>query len=184
MASGGDFVLLCDKTGGAVHAPQFGLFDLACGIARNFRENYPARTLVSRQIETVRRKFLFGQSHTVLDGHDGRGDFSEPRVRQPYDGNILYRSVRTQKVFDLDGIKVFSARDDDILRAVDEINESVALLRHIAREKPSVLFKDFSRRFRILVIFLENARAFEGELSDFAGGDGSDAVLCDDLRLR
>ena len=118
----------------------------------------------------------------LFDFDDGGGDFAEPFVRQADDGDILDVVVLAEEVFNLNRIEVLAARDDDILLAVNEIDETVLrLLRHVSREEPSVL-QDFLRGFFIFVIAFHDAVAFDGQFADFAAFDRL-MLFIDDFRL-
>ena len=88
-----------------------------------------------------------------------------------------------KEIFDLDGIDVLAAGDDDVLLAVYQEVEAVLVLhRHIAGIQPSVLIQDFSCRFRIVVVADHDAGALHCQLSDFTLLNFL-TVLIDDLAL-
>ena len=146
------------------------------------REDDLARTLIARQIHAEVVDLLFCKRMVRLHFDDGGGDFAEPFVRQADDGDVFDMVVLAEEVLDLDGIEVLAARDDDILLAVDKIDESVLrLLRHVACEEPSVL-QDFARGLFILVIAFHDAVALEGQFADFAAFDRL-VIFVDDFRL-
>ena len=74
-----------------------------------------------------------------------------------------------QEVLDLNGVKVLTAGNDDVLLAVDKVVEPVfILLRHIAGVEPAVLAKHFRGRLRVVVVADHDRRAFDREFADFA----------------
>ncbi len=62
--------------------------------------------------------FIFCTVISGLDGYDGGGNFAQSFIRQTNNGYIVNRLVSPEKVFDLDGIQIFTAADDDIFFAV------------------------------------------------------------------
>ena len=107
-------VLLGDERVGTVHLAELRLFDLACRIARNFREDDLAWPFVAREVEAEVVELLLGERHPLLDGHDRRGDLAKTRVGKSYDRDVLDLGVRADEVLDLHGVQVFAAGDDDV----------------------------------------------------------------------
>ena len=128
-----------DETLAAVFFAKLRLLDLARGIARHDVENEFLRTFVSREGLAEFHEGFLVRFATRFDFDNRDGDFSKARVWESNNGDVLDIVVTTEKIFNLNGIKIFAPRDDDVLLSVDQINESVFVLAgHVAREEPSV----------------------------------------------
>ena len=78
-----------------------------------------------------------------------------------------------QEVLDLDGIDIFTAGDDDVFFAVDEVVETVLVLHsHVAGVEPAVVIEHFFGGFRVVVVADHDARAFDCEFADLTLFDG------------
>ena len=73
-----------------------------------------------------------------------------------------------EEVLHLHRVDVLAAGDDDVLLAVDKVNEAVLVgAGHVAGEQPAVA-QDFSRRLGVVVVALHHAGALHGQLTDGA----------------
>ena len=88
---------------------------------------------------------------------------------QADDGNVLDLVIGAQEVFDLDGVDVFTAGDDHVLLAVDQIDEAFLVLTgHIAGEEPVVL-QDLVGGIGILIVAGHDTVALDNQLANVAG---------------
>ena len=107
----------------------------------------------------------------ALELDDGGSDLAEALVRQADDRHVLDRLVVMEKVLHLHRIDVLATADDDVLLAVDQVDEAFFILaRHVAGEQPAV-FEHSGGGFRIAVVALHDPGSLDGQLADLARGD-------------
>ncbi len=171
-----------DEAHAAILFAEFGLLDLSGWIAGHFGEDDLAGAFVAGEFLAELHDLFFGRIFTGFDLDDRRGDLAEAIVGQTDDGHVLDLVVGTQKIFDLHGVNVFAAGDDDIFFAVDQIDESVFVaLCHVAGVEPALL-DDFPCGVVVLVVALHDARAANDKLADFIFGQAL-AFGVDDVSL-
>jgi len=82
---------------------------------------------------------VLGERVRFLHLDDRGGNLAEARIGKTDHRHILDRGMGTQEILDLHGIEVLAARDDNVLRPVDQIDEAVLIhLGNIARVEPTV----------------------------------------------
>ena len=113
-------VFLRNKLVCAIAFAKHRFFDFSCCITRNFIEYNFARALVARKSETKFVEFLLGAGHIVLNFNNCGGNFAESFIGQTDNGNILDFIVSAHKIFNLNGIDIFAAANDNILFAVNK----------------------------------------------------------------
>ena len=176
----GAFNLLKDEAFSCVFLAENGLFDLARGVAGNGCKDDLARTLVSGELKAEGIDFIFGHIFAFLDLDHRKSDLTESLFGDADDGNVLDLCVRAEEIFDLNGINVLAARDDDVLFAVNEPDEAVLVLAgHVARVEPAVLAEYLVGRLRILIVAFHNAGALDGKLADLARKHRAAALVND-----
>ena len=111
----GAFDLLKDEAFSCVFLAENGLFDLARGVAGNGCKDDLARTLVPWKLKAEGIDFIFGHIFAFLDLDHRKSDLTESLFGDTDDGNVLDLCVRAEEIFDLNGINVLAARNDDIL---------------------------------------------------------------------
>ena len=165
----GHFVLRSDKESGAVLFTELGLFDLAGRISGNLGEDDLAGPLVAGKLAAVVVDLLFCAGEAFLELNDRCGNLAETLIGQADDCDVIDRLKGVQEVFDLYGINILTAGDNDVLLAVDEVVETVLILHgHVAGVEPAVIVQDLFGGRGIIVVADHDAGTLDGELADFA----------------
>ena len=98
------------------------------------------RTLIARHFLTECVDIVLGAGHAFLYGYNSGSYFAETLVRQTDNSNVLDSGMSSEEVLYLNGVEILAAADDNVLFAVNEVDEAVlVLLSHISGEEPAVL---------------------------------------------
>ena len=108
-------VLGLHQADAAVLLPQFGLFDLAGGVAGDGGEDDLPGALVPGQVSAELVDLALCAGHALFDLDDGGGDLPQPLVGQADDGHVVDLGVGGQEVLNLHRVQVLAAGDDDVL---------------------------------------------------------------------
>ena len=137
-------VFRCDQEGGAVFFTELRFFNLAGGVPGNFRKDDFAGAFVAGKLSAIAVDLLFRAGKAFFDLDDGCGDLAQALVGQADDCDVVDGLEGMEEVFNLDGVDVFTACDDDVLFAVYEILETILVLHsHVAGVEPALVVQDF-----------------------------------------
>ena len=162
-------VLCSDQESCAVLFAEFGLLNLAGGISRYLGEDDLAGPLVAGKLAAVVVDLLFCAGEAFLELDDRGRDLTQTLVGQADDSDVIDGLKGVQEVFDLDGIDILTAGDNDVLLAVYEVVETVFVLHgHVAGIEPAVVVQDFLGSRGVIVVTDHDAGALDSKLADFS----------------
>ncbi|MNC51907.1 hypothetical protein D3C75_1012240 [compost metagenome] len=102
------------------------------------------------------------------------------RVRNTDYGSHHYRRMRRQCRFNLHRVHIETAADDHVLQAVDDVQIALGIEVAQVTRLPGSVLELCRRRFRILVVTLNNGFAADPNLAGFSNGQWITLRVCDE----
>src|SRR6266403_247928 len=124
---------------------------------------------IGERSSAVRDQLFRSECFARLENNDSLYDFAPFRIGYSEDRHFAHGWMRVNDGFDFAGINVFSAGDDHVLQAIENVEVPVGVLvTNVARSEEAVPEREFSF-FRLVPITAHDIRAARDQLASFPG---------------
>src|SRR4029077_11936334 len=138
---------------------QLGLRELDA--ARNFE--------IGERSSAVRDQLFRSECFPRLENNDSLYDFTPLRIGYSDNRHFAHGRMRVNYGFAFAGVNVFSAGDDHVFQAIENVEVSLCvLITNVARSKESVPERQFGF-LRVVPVTAHDIRAARDQLASFAG---------------